>query len=188
MDPYCTSRTVGETNRQRQLAGAGLIALTAVACAVTTLAGWPLYQTLFVLGAGATLAWLADGSSRRFMGPGLAAVAIGGGITAYRALEMEAGKGEHTIVYPALGVALLIASLFNPMAIRGAGTFLVVVGSVALVDTPWNPGWSLVGLLLIWSAIAFGVISRGQDDATHDGRSQPATERGTREPVQAGSR
>ncbi len=175
MDPYCTSRTVGETNKQRQLTAAGLLAIGAVVCAVTTLAGWSLYQTLLVLGVVATLAWLADGSSQRYMGPGLAAVAVGGGITAYKALGMEGVPGEHTIVYPALGAALLVASLFNPLAIRGAATFLLIVGVIASVDTAWKPGWTLVAILAIWSAMEFGRISRSQD-----GRSEPAaaTERG----------
>ncbi len=89
MDVYCTSRTIGEPDKRRQVGAAALLAGGAVACAVTTLAAWPLYQTLFLLGAVATLAWLVDGSSQRFMGPGLAALAVGGGITAYQALGMD---------------------------------------------------------------------------------------------------
>lgn len=165
MDVYCTSRTVGGTNRGRQLAAAATLLIAAGACAVTTVAGWPLYQTLLVLGAVTTLAWLIDGSSQRIMGPALTAVAVGGGITLYRALGTEPVSGEHGIVYPMIGAALLLASLFNPLAIRGAGTFLLVVGAVATISTPWNPGWTLVGALALWSAWEFARITRtGADE------------------------
>ncbi len=190
MDHYCTSRTIGGTNRQRQFAAAAVLALGALACVGTTLAGWPLYQTLVVLGGAATLAWLVDGSSQRFMGPGLGALAVGGGITAYQTLDMEAMTGEHGVVYPALGAALLLASLFNPLAIRGAGTFLLIVGVVALVDTPWSPGWTLAGILAIWSALEVARISKGQDSQD---QFEPASAPGrrvdaTRTPVDAGAR
>lgn len=172
MDPYCTSRTIGTSNKQRQMTAVALLALGAVACAATTLVGWPLYQTLLVLGSAATLAWLADGTSRRFMGPGLAAIAVGGGITAYQALDMQGVPGEHTIVYPALGAALLLASLFNPLAIRGAGTLLLIVGVVAAVDTPWPSGWTLVGILAVWSALEVARIGQGR--GTDGELDQPA--------------
>lgn len=187
MNPYCTTRTIGASNKQRQIGAAALLLLGAVACAATTLAGWPLFQTLVVLGAAATVAWLADGTSQRFMGPGLAALAVGGGITAYKALGMEAMGGEHGVVYPMLGAALLLASLFNPLAMRGAGTFLLIVGVIATIDTPWNPGWTLVAILASWSALEFTRISKGRgtdehvaSPATHsDARSE------TRSPVGA---
>ncbi|MBW3626587.1 MAG: hypothetical protein KY412_03145 [Actinobacteria bacterium] len=190
MDHYCTSRTIGATNRQRQLGAAAVLALGALACVGTTLAGWPLYQTLILLGGAATLAWLADGSSQRFMGPGLAALAVGGGITAYKAFDMDAMAGEHGIVYPALGAALLLASLFNPLAIRGAGTFLLIVGVVALVDTPWSPGWTLAGILAAWSALEFVRISKSQD-GQEEFEPEPADGRRvdpSRTPVGAGAR
>lgn len=190
MDHYCTTRTIGDTNRQRQLAAAAVLALGALACVGTTLAGWPLYQTLIVLGAAATLAWLVDGSSQRFMGPGLAALAVGGGITAYQTLDIEAMTGEHGVVYPALGAALLVASLFNPLALRGAGTFLLIVGVVALVDTPWSPGWTLAGILAIWSALEVVRISKGQDSPDEYEPASPTGSRvdATRTPVEAGAR
>jgi hypothetical protein len=172
MDPYCTSRTIGTSNKRRQMTAVALLALGAVACAATTLVGWPLYQTLLVLGGAATLAWLADGTSQRFMGPGLAAIAVGGGITAYKALDMEVSPGEHGIVYPALGAALLLASLFNPLAIRGAGTLLLIVGVVATVDAPWPSGWTLVGILAAWSALELARIGKGR--GTDGELDQPA--------------
>lgn len=189
MDHYCTSRTIGATNRQRQLGAAAVLALGALGCVATTLAGWPLYQTLVLLGGAATLAWLVDGTSQRFMGPGLAALAVGGGITAYKALDMEAMAGEHGVVYPALGVALLLASLFHPLAIRGAGTFLLIVGVIALVETPWSPGWTLAGILAVWSALELARISKTRDG---QGESEPAATQGgtvdaSRSPVGAGA-
>ena len=190
MDHYCTSRTIGGTNRQRQFAAAAVLALGAFAGVGTTLAGWPLYQTLIVLGGAATLAWLVDGSSQRFMGPGLAALAVGGGITAYQTLDMEAVTGEHVVVYPALGAALLLASLFNPLAIRGAGTFLLIVAVVASVDTPWSPGWTLAGILAIWSALEVARISKGRDgqDEFEPPSAEGSRVDATRAPVEAGAR
>lgn len=164
MDLYCTSRKIGGTNRARQSAAAATLLVAAGACAVTTAVGWPLYQTLLVLGAVTTLAWLIDGSSQRIMGPALTALAVGGGITLYRALDTDVAKGEHGIVYPMIGAALLLASLFNPLAIRGAGTFLLVVGAVATISTPWNSGWSLVAILATWGIWEFIRIARSDGD------------------------
>ncbi len=170
MGVSCTTKPVGETNRSRQLAAASVLLLGAGVCAVTTVAGWPLFRVLLVLGVVATLAWLVDGSSQRYVGPGLAAMAVGGGITLYRALEVD---GEHSIVYPLIGVALLAASLFNPMAIRGAGTFLLIVGSVVWIDTPWAPGWTLTGILAAWSVLEFARINRGEDTADDEHEAAP---------------
>ena len=188
MDMSCTYRTVGDTSRPRQMGAAVVVLLGAGACAVATLAGWPLYQTLALLGAFVTVAWLLDGTSQRYLGPGLAALAVGGGITIYRALEMDASKGEHGIVYPLLGVALLVASMFNPLSMRGSGTFLVIVGFIATVSLPWASGYSLAGILLSWAALELGRISREGDP----GQPQPAahrTENGNsaRTPVGAGT-
>ncbi len=164
-DVMCTTKSVGVSNRSRQIAGAGALLAGAAGCALATVAGWPLYQTLIILGGAATLAWLISGSSRRFMGPGLAATAVGVGITLYRSLDMSAGGGEHTVVYPMLGAALIVASIFNPMAIRGAGAFLLIVGAVAFIDTPWNPGWTLAGVLVSWGVLDLVRISRVEDDS-----------------------
>jgi hypothetical protein len=184
MDVYCTSRTVGGTNRARQSAAAATLLLAAGACAVTTVVGWPLYQTLLVLGAVTTLAWLIDGSSQRIMGPALTALAVGGGITLYRALDMETGAGEHGIVYPMIGAALLLMSFFNPLAMRGAGTLLLVVGVVATVSSPWNPGWTLVVSLALWSAWEFARIARTGDEEPQQGPSAHAENgNGARTPV-----
>ena len=185
MDVYCTSRTVGGTNQARQSAAAVTLLVAAGACAATTAIGWPLYQTLLVLGAVTTLAWLIDGSSQRIMGPALTALAVGGGITLYRALEMDMGKGEHGIVYPMIGAALLLASLFNPLAIRGAGTFLLVVGAVATISTPWNPGWTLVVALVSWSLWEFARIARTGDEEAQQGPTH--AENGSGTPVRAGA-
>ena len=185
MDVYCTSRTVGGTNRGRQLAAAATLLIAAGACAVTTVVGWPLYQTLLVLGAVTTLAWLIDGSSQRIMGPALTALAVGGGITLYRAMDMDVGKGEHGIVYPMIGAALLLASLFNPLAIRGAGTFLLVVGAVATFSTPWNPGWTLVVALVSWGLWEFARIARTGDEEARQEPAHAESASGTRTPVGA---
>lgn len=191
-DVRSSTRTLGTTSRSRQVAGATMLLAGAVACAVATLADWPLYQTLVLVGAAATLAWLVSGDSRRFMGPGLTALAVGGGITLYRALEIDPVAGEHKIVYPLIGAALIIASLFNPMAIRGAGAFLLIVGAVATIETSWNPGWTLAVALVSWGVLDMIRINRGEDlehvdgtagDRTSGFRSSGDAER--REPIGA---
>ncbi len=187
MDVHCPYRTIGGTTRGRQLAAAGTLLLGAGACAVATLAGWPLYQVLLVLGAVATLAWLIDGSSQRIMGPALTALAVGGGITLYTALGTEKGLGEHGIVYPLIGAALLVASLFNPLAMRGAGTFLLIVAVVAQVDTPWSPGWTLVAVLALWSAWEFARIARSGSDDDVVQRTETPAANGSRTRIAAGA-
>lgn len=162
-DVACTTKSVGTTTRGRQLAAAAALLAGAVACGTATAAGWPLDQTLAVLGAAATVAWLVGGDSRRFMGPGLAAVAVGGGITLYRSLEMGVVLGQRTVVLPMLGAALLVASIFNPMAIRGAGAFLVTLGAVAYLDTPWDRGWTLAAILVAWAGVDLLRIRRQAD-------------------------
>ncbi|MDQ3353583.1 MAG: hypothetical protein M3507_03695 [Actinomycetota bacterium] len=119
------------------------------------------------------------------MGPALTALAVGGGITLYNALGTDGVAGEHTIVYPMIGAALLLASMFNPLAMRGAGTFLLAVGVVAAVDTPWNPGWTLVAALALWSAWAFARIARTVDDEPQEGATSPENRDGSRTPVAA---
>lgn len=187
MDLYCTSRTVGGTNRGRQSAAAATLLIAAGACAVSTLVGWPLYQTLLVLGAVTSLAWLIDGSSQRIMGPALTALAIGGGITIYRAIGSEPVGGEHTIVYPLIGAALLLGSLFNPLAIRGAGTLMLVIGAIAAVDTPWDAGWTLVGALVLWSAWEFARIARSGSDEDLLQRTDSPAANGSRARIPAGA-
>jgi len=149
-------------------------------------AGWPLYQILVILGGSATVAWLVDGSSRRYMGPGLLALATGGGISLYNALDTEAMKGEHGIVYPLIGIGLLVASLFNPLALRGAGTFLLIVGAVALTSSPWDPGWTLVAILAVWSVVNFARIARDGVGADPDSATEVAPDRSARSAVRAG--
>jgi hypothetical protein len=183
-----TTRTLGTPTRARRSAAAGVLLLGAGACAVTTLADWPLFQTLALLGAIATGAWLVDGSSERFMGPGLAALAVGGGITLYQNGIGEPGvPGEHTIVYPLLGAALLASSFFHPLAARGAGTFLLIVGLIATVDTPWSAGWTLVGVLVSWGVLELIQAGRpSSDPAPGPARSErPAARPEVRTPVGA---
>jgi len=172
-----TRRTLGTPGRQRRMAAGGVLLAGAGACALTTQIGWPLYQTLVVVGAAIVGAWLVDGSSERFIGPGFMALAIGGGITLYRSLELEVGAGEHTIVYPLAGVALLVSSFFHPLAARGAGTFLLIVGSIAQFSTPWNPGWSLVALLAAWGVLQLIQAGRSTDDADSSSASHGSVER-----------
>ncbi|MEO7555709.1 MAG: hypothetical protein ABIV94_03785 [Acidimicrobiales bacterium] len=144
---------------------------------MTTQIGWPLYQTLAVLGAVAVGAWLVEGSSERFMAPGLMALAVGGGISIYQSLDLGSPAGEHTVVYPLMGVALLVSSFFHPLSARGAGTFLLIVGSIAQFSTPWNPGWSLVGILVSWGVLIFIQAGRNTDETDASAAGHDRVER-----------
>lgn len=76
-----------------------------------------------------------------------------------------------------LGAALLVASVFNPMAIRGAGAFLLIVNAVAAIEWPWNPGWSLAAILVLWAAPDVARANRDDPDGHHSSDSRSADDR-----------
>lgn len=126
------------------------------------------------------------------MGPGLAALAVGGGITAYHGARHGgyARRAHHRLPGPGSGAApgLPVQPPRHPRcshlpAHRGLG---------AAVDTAWAPGWTLVGILDLWSALEVGRTSQGRGAPTRSGRRRPgpAGERAThprrrRKPVAA---
>ncbi|MGI8758084.1 MAG: hypothetical protein ACR2K0_02130 [Acidimicrobiales bacterium] len=196
MDRTCTSRTIGGTNRQRQAAGAAVLLVGAGACTVAALVAWPLYQTLLLLGAAVTLAWLVDGSSERYMGPGLLALAAGGGITIGNATGLEAQTYEHSIVYGLFGAAMLVIYYMNPRAVASGGVLLVLIAStvtfLTTVGLPFNPGWELAGLLAVWGVFQLVRVGRQGGEETASQRPEPEAEASStngaraREPVGAG--
>jgi len=154
-------RALGPTSRARELAGAGVLLVGAALLCLTTLADLPLYENLAILGGVVTLAWLVDGTGARYVGAGLVALAIGGGITIGQ--EVGVKNYEHSLVYALLGAALIVISWVSPKAIRGSGTFLLAIASTVAALTwvaSYNAGWELAAGLGVWSALEFARIFR----------------------------
>lgn len=159
--------TIGRPSRQRVTRGALALILGAAVLGGCTIAGVPNPWLLLTLGAVATVAWLLDGSSQRYLGPGLLALVAGIGIVLGNELGMDPRKAEHSLVYGGFGLALLTMSYFNPMAARAGGAFLLYTGlTVGLIDI--SMGWWLTGILVIWGVYWLVRAQRG------DGLPQPA--------------
>lgn len=169
---------IGPVSRARELAGAAVLAAGAAIMFATTAAGFKLYQNVAVLGAVVTLAWLVDGTSRRYVGAGLAALAVGAGLTIGQDVGVK--NFEHSLVYALLGAALVAVSWISPKAVRGSGAFLVVVAStVATLTwvTSYNGGWEIAAGLGIWSLLEFARIAKGASPQVPVGSSAAGTRR-----------
>ncbi|MGI9033701.1 MAG: hypothetical protein ACR2HY_08490 [Acidimicrobiales bacterium] len=152
---------IGPVSRSRELAGAAVLAAGAAIVIATTTAGFKLYQNVAVLGAVVTLAWLVDGTSRRYVGAGLAALAVGAGLTIGQDVGVQ--NYEHSLVYALLGATLLAISWISPKAIRGSGTFLVLVASTVVTLTwvaSYNGGWEIAAGLGLWSLLEFARLAK----------------------------
>ncbi len=160
-------KTIGRPTRGRVLAGAIAILAGAALLAALTLLGVSPPWLLLTLGAVALAAWLIDGTSSRYLGPGLVAVAAGSGILAGNALDMDPRKAEHAQVYGGFGIALLVISYFNPKAVRSSGAFLLYTG-LTVLTVGFNMGWWLTGILLAWGGYWLVRASRS------DGIPEPA--------------
>lgn len=135
--------------------------------------GQPPYHDLLALGVVAVVAWLVDGTSRRYVGPGLIAVAAGLGITVGKDFGVD--PYEHSLVYGGFGVALLIAYCFNPLTIRAGAAFLIYTGvTVALASWVFSVplGWELAAILAVWGAFELLRLGRNKAEAP----SQPASQ------------
>ena len=163
-------KTIGEPTQRRVVGGAVVLLAGAAVLAGLTLAGVSAPGLLLALGATAVVAWLVDGTSTRYLGPGLVAVAAGAGILLGNTLDMDPRKAEHSLVYGGFGLALLAISYFNPMAARASGAFLLYTAlTVFVVD--FTMGWWLTAILVVWGAYWLIRASRG------DGIPQPALDR-----------
>ena len=163
---------IGPVSRFRELGGAAVLAAGAAIMVATTAAGFKLYQNVAVLGAVVTLAWLVDGTSRRYVGAGLAALAVGAGLTIGQDVGVQ--NYEHSLVYALLGAALLAVSWISPKAIRGSGTFLVVVASTVATLTwvaSYNGGWEIAAGLGLWSLLEFARIAKSASPSAPVGSS-----------------
>lgn len=166
-------RTIGRTTRAREVAGALVLVGGAVLVGLLTLAGLRPYENLLALGSVAMLAWLVDGTSRRYVGPAAVAFAAGLGITLGRNLGIE--HYEHSLVYGGFGLALILVSVVNPAAVRASGAFLLYTGltvatSLWLVSIPL--GWWLAAILALWGGYELVRLRRAPADGAPAG---PAT-------------
>jgi len=105
------------------------------------------------VGAAATLAWLVDG--RRYLGPGIVALALGLALLASRDWGLE--KYELALVLGAVGAGLLVISLMNPASVLGSAGFLLYAMLTSLglenVSVAVAPGWIYAIVLLVWGGI-----------------------------------
>lgn len=182
-------KTIGEPTRPRVVAGAAVILTGAAVLAALTLAGVANPWLLFTLGATAIVAWIVDGTSTRYLGSGLVAVAAGLGILIGNALDMDPRAAEHSLVYGGFGVALLAISYFNPMAARAGGAFLVYTG-LTVWAVNFNKGWWLTGILVVWGVYWLVRAARGEGlpRPALDERPTGGERRGERARTLAGSR
>jgi len=156
--------TIGRPSPKREVLGAATLLLGAVLLAGCTMADWRPYRLLALLGGVIVAAWLVDGSGRRYVGAGLAALAVGGGITL--GIDLPIAHYEHTVVYGAIGVALILVSFINPAAVRASGAFMIFVALTALaLGRGWagyDVGWEMAAALAAWSVIQAVRISRSR--------------------------
>ena len=144
-----TPRTIGQPTTGRVVAGALVLLAGAGVLAVLTLADVAPPWMLLTLGGIAVVAWLVDGTSTRYLGPGLMALAAGTGIVIGNELGWDPRRAEHSLVYGGFGIGLIILSYVNPMAARAAGALLVYTGFTVLF-VGLTMGWWLTGILAVW--------------------------------------
>lgn len=174
-----TPKTIGQPTKGRVVAGALVLLAGAGVLAVMTLADVAPPWMLLALGATAVVGWLVDGTSTRYLGPGLMALAAGAGIVIGNELGWDPRKAEHSLVYGGFGIGLLLLSYVNPMATRAAGALLVYTGLTVLF-VGLTMGWWLTGILVVWgiyslirgpkSLAAHSDEAAGVAEARHDVR------------------
>lgn len=172
-------KTVGRPTHAREIAGAVVLVAGGALVGALTLAGFRPYENLCVLGGIALVAWLVDGSSQRYVGPGAVAFAAGLGIT----IGKNAGVNpyEHSLVYGGFGLALLLLSVVNPRAVRASGAFLVYTAATVAIAAwvvSFELGWELAVILAVWGIFELIRFRSGQHrDAGHTTKSLPVPER-----------
>jgi len=183
--------TIGRPTSKRALLGALTLLAGAGLLGACTVADWPGYRLLALLGAVIVAAWLVDGSSRRYLGAGAAILAVGGGITL--GSDLPISHYEHTVIYGALGVALILVSFVNPSAVRASGAAMIFIGLTAFALTrDWvgfDPGWEMTAVLGFWGAgqlVRFGRPS-GDEQAAVDADEPPERTHGRQRVLEEGS-
>lgn len=169
-----TPKTIGQPTKGRVFAGALVLLAGAALLAGLTLAEVSPPWMLLALGATAVVAWLVDGTSTRYLGPGLLALAAGVGIVVGNELGWAPRMAEHSLVYGGFGIALLVLSYMNPMAARAGGAFLLYTGLTVLF-VGLSMGWWLTGILVVWGLYSMirgpkseGLVPRTDEPAYDD--------------------
>jgi len=169
--------TIGSPTRGRTFAGAAILLVGALVLLGTTLAGSPGYRNLLWLGTVLLVAWLVDGTSRRYLGAGVASFAIGLGLTLGQ--DFGAPAAEHGIVYPLVGAGLVLVALVNATEARNTGLFLLIVGATVWsfgLGLSYNPGYEMALLLLVWGIVRVVTARRADVDRTPQPTALPADE------------
>ncbi len=178
-----TPMTIGRPTSKRAVLGALTLLLGALVLGACTLADWPAYRLQAMLGAVIVAAWLVDGSSKRYVGAGTAILAVGGGITL--GSDVPISNFERTVVYGAIGVALILVSFVNPAAVRASGAALIFIAlTVLALHRGWadlDPGWEMATVLALWGAGQLARMGRpsGQEQGVTAVEEQRGTERRT---------
>jgi len=165
-----TPKTIGQPTKGRVVAGALVLLAGAGVLAVLALADVAPPWMLLVLGATAVVGWLVDGTSTRYLGPGLMALAAGAGIVIGNELGWDPRRAEHSLVYGGFGISLLVLSYVNPMAARAAGAFLLYT-AITVLFVGLTLGWWLTGILAVWGIYSLIAAPKGvaaSDDDTGD--------------------
>lgn len=144
-----TPKTIGQPTKGRVVAGALVLLAGAGVVGVLTLTDVSPPWMLLALGIAAVVAWLVDGTSTRYLGPGLMALTAGAGIVIGNELGWDPSKAEHSLVYGGFGIGLLVFSYVNPMAARAAGGFLLYTG-ITVLFVGLTLGWWLTAILVVW--------------------------------------
>lgn len=170
-------RPIGEVSSSRRRAGAWTLILGGgLLFLLTGLADLAPWESLVVLGGVILAAWLVDGSSRRYLGPGVAAVAVGGGISLGKAFDMEPVAAEHILVYGLLGIGFLVVSYFNLAAVRAGAAFLVLTGLSATNMTygiSFTLGWELAAVAVAYGLVELVLITRHQPGIASETAGSP---------------
>lgn len=127
-------------------------------------------------------AWLIDGTSLRYVGPGLGTLAVGLGLVlGDDVFGLQGSTGDHSIVYPLLGVALIAISRISPREAQGIGGFLFIVGTVVwafLAGASYNGGWTSAAILAAWGI--WRIIQTNRHPTPDPRQEQPQEEAGSR--------
>ncbi|CAN5273698.1 hypothetical protein BH23ACT9_BH23ACT9_09620 [soil metagenome] len=153
------------TTGRRRAAALTVIAGSLLMCG-TTLGGFSPPRNVLVFGLVLVAAWLVDGGADRYLGAGLGAIAVGGGITLGGLWDLSTGATEHVVVYTLIGLGILAASYVNPHNVRTIAFLLIFVGASAANQNfgiSYNLGWQLAAILAVWGIVAFMMAGKDTD-------------------------
>lgn len=159
----------GPTSHARHVVAALVVMAGAVPVALVADRGGSgrlrLYTVLLAIGIVGTTAWLVDG--RRYLGAGIAALALGIGYSVVERTTVD----EYAIVYGFLGTALLLVSRVNPRALGGSAGLLLYtsISSLSLHgNRPLAPrAIVFASIMLMWGGTNLRRDLRGRRTVDH---------------------